>query len=225
MAADPIRKLHWETHYGGRRVRCFADRPSTLDAMFLDAVACGPENTAIICGPERLSYRQLAHRVETLTATLAQRGLKKGDRLALLVGNGVPFIISMLAAARLGVLLVPLNERQRAPEIQFVLNDCIARMMIVDAELLPNLPRRQDVPSLESLFVVGDGSSSDERFASLLCERPSPPAAELDEEDGFCVLYTSGTTGRPKGAVLTHLGVIHSVLHYQYGMGLGPHEV
>jgi long-chain acyl-CoA synthetase len=225
MPAAPIQPLRWETHYGGRRVRCFADRPSTLDAMFLAAVARGPENTAIISGPERLSYRQLAHSVEMIAANLAQRGLKKGDRLALLLGNGVPFIISTLAAARLGVLLVPLNERQRPPEIQFVLNDSVARMMIVDAELLPNLPRRQDIPALEMLFVVGDSGSGHGRFASLLCEHPSRPAVELDEEDGFCVLYTSGTTGRPKGAVLTHLGVIHSVLHYQCGMDLGSHEV
>jgi long-chain acyl-CoA synthetase len=225
MAVASITPLRWETHYGSRRVRCFAERPATLDAMFLEGLARGADRAAIICGPERLSYVQLEHRVERIAANLTQRGLKKGDRLALLVGNAVPFITTTLAAARLGVILVPLNQRQRRPEIQFVLNDCTARMIIVDAECLPNLPPRQDVPALEAISVVGECSSTDDSFASLLTECPGSPPADIEEEDAFCVLYTSGTTGRPKGAVLTHLGVIHSVLHYECAMNLGPHEV
>ncbi len=122
------------------------------------------------------------------------------------------------AAARAGIIAVPLNIRQRAPEILFVLNQCGAVGLIYDAEHGPNLPARDATPSLRLVASVGE--TNDRAFADLLRPGECAPAVEVGEEDVFCLLYTSGTTGRPKGAKLTHLGVVHSCLHFEYGMGL-----
>ncbi|WP_342641078.1 class I adenylate-forming enzyme family protein [Rhodoligotrophos ferricapiens] len=217
--ALPIRR---EIHYGTRLVRCFADRPPHIDAMFRKTVARHPEATALVLGDQRLSYRTLDDTVEYIAANLAARGLGKGDRIALLLGNGFEFVFLVLAAARLGAIIVPMNIRQRRPEIAFMLNQCAAAALVYDAEHGPNLPERDEVPALRHLFVVGEGEGT--AFSQLLAPG-SAPAVDIAEEDVFSILYTSGTTGRPKGAMLTHFSTVHSVIHYKECCGLGAGEV
>ena len=209
-----------ELHYGDRVVRCFEERPSNVDAMFRDAVVKFPDRAALILDDERLSYVELDRRVESLASGLLERGLVKGDRLALLIGNRIEFVVAVLAASRVGIISVPLNIRQRAPEIEFVLNQCAAAGLIYEAQFGVNLPERASTPALR--VVCSIGSTKDIDFVDIAgCGKRAPPSA-IDEEDIFCLLYTSGTTGRPKGAMLTHLGMVHSALHYQYGMSLRP---
>jgi acyl-CoA synthetase (AMP-forming)/AMP-acid ligase II len=220
----PTRREH---HYGGRLITCFANRPAGIDAMFRDAVRRAPDRCALVCGEQRLAYRELESQVEALAANLARRGFSKGDRLALLAGNRPEFLVAVLAAVRAGLIIVPIGIRQRRPEIEFVLKQCGAAGLIYDAELAGNLPRRGSLPELRELFVIGDGNGDGTPFASLLeghaQERATWPAS--GEEDVFCLLYTSGTTGQPKGAKLTHLGAIHSVMNYEQAMALRDGEV
>ncbi|HLN10577.1 MAG TPA: class I adenylate-forming enzyme family protein [Xanthobacteraceae bacterium] len=211
-----------ELHFGDRMVRCHAQRPLHVDAMLRDTVARHPDREAFALGAERITYRALDATVDAVAGQLAARGFGKGDRLALLVGNRLEFVYALLAAARIGVIAVPMNTRQRLPEIAFVLNQCEAAGLIYDADIADQIPVRSAIPSLRDVFVVGGGS--DVAF-DVLC-RPAPvPSCAIAEEDVFCLLYTSGTTGRPKGAMLTHLGTIHSLLHFQYGMDLAETDV
>jgi acyl-CoA synthetase (AMP-forming)/AMP-acid ligase II len=214
--------IRHELHFGGRMVRCFADRPAHIDAMVRETARRHPDREAFALGETRISYRMLDAAVEAVAGNLAARGFHKGDRLALLIGNRLQFVYALLAAARIGVIAVPMNIRQRRPEIEFVLNQCEAAGLIYDADIAEQVPPRATVPSLREVFVVGDGN--DTAFDVLM--RPATaPACEIAEEDVFCLLYTSGTTGRPKGAMLTHLGTIHSVLHFQHGFGLTERDV
>ena len=160
--------------------------------------------------------------MEAVAGNLARRGFRKGDRLALLLGNCFEFVYAILACARAGIIVVPMSIRQRAPETEFILTQCEAAGLIYQGELAEHLPDRATLPHLREIFVVGDGPGSP--FTELTTPATAP-AVVIGEEDIFSLLYTSGTTGRPKGAMLTHLGTVHSLLHFEHGMALRNGEV
>lgn len=217
-----------EVLYGNRIVSCFADRPPTVDRMFRDAAAQYADETALVEGDRRLSYAELDARVSDMAAGLLRAGFVKGERIALLMGNGIEFVVAFLAAARIGMISVPMNTRQRRPEVEFVLNQCQAAVVVVDAEFAVNLPPVADTPSLRAVYAVGEGDdlpAGAEPFEALA--RPGAAVAfpEVGQEDTLCLLYTSGTTGNPKGAMLTNVSVIHSVMHYAWAFGLREGDV
>src|SRR5947207_7867094 len=187
--------LRHETHYG-RVVRCFAERPAHIDAMFRASVAAAPDRDALVLGAERISYRALDAIIEAVAGNLAQHGLRKGDRLALLLGNCLEFVYAVLAAARIGVIVVPMSIRQRKPETEFILTQCEAAGLIYQGDLAAHLPDRAALAHLRAYFVVGEGPGTP--FADLT-GAATAPAVAIGEEDVFALLYTSGTTGRPKG--------------------------
>ena len=197
-----------EAHFGDRVVRCFADRARSLCQLFMDAVKRNSNGEALICGDERLTYRALEDRVARVAQGFALRGIGQGDRVALLLGNRTEFVVALLAAVRIGAIAVPLNIREQKPELAYVLDHCAAALLIYEDALEARLPSvRQRIP-------VSD-------FASLHADGPAA-AAEVQEEDTAAILYTSGTTGRPKGAMLSHLGIVHSAMHFERHMRLGP---
>jgi acyl-CoA synthetase (AMP-forming)/AMP-acid ligase II len=214
--------LRYETHYGNRVVRCFAQRPAHIDAMFREAVARHPERDALVLGDERISYRALDATVEAVAGNLTRRGFAKGDRLALLLGNCFEFVTTVLACARAGIIVVPMSIRQRKPETEFILSQCEAAGLIYQGDLAEHLPDRAALPHLRECFVIGEGPGT--LFAELTVPAAAPDVI-ITEEDIFSLLYTSGTTGRPKGAMLTHLGTVHSLMHYELGMALRDGEV
>jgi acyl-CoA synthetase (AMP-forming)/AMP-acid ligase II len=212
-----------EVHYGGRIVKCYANRPPTIDAMFRRTVASSPSRTAIVTETSRINYRDLDRTVDCVAGNLSGLGFAKGDRIALLVGNRPEFLIVVLAAARLGLIVVPVNTRQARTENEYMLSQCRAKGVVYDAAFAPNLPPRARLPSLDTLIVIGEEAEGTP-FGRLM-QMATSPAIAVDAEDVFCLLYTSGTTGRPKGARLTHLGAIHSVLNYRHGMVLVDGDV
>ena len=219
--------IRHEVLYGNRVVRCFADRPPTIDAMFRDAVSRNATRIALVDGDRRVTYAELDADVNNAASALQRMGFVPGERIALLVGNEVEFVIAFMAAARIGLISVPMNVRQRLPEVAFVLNQCQAAAVVVDAEHAPNLPGPQDATSVRATFVVGDAAAvpGGLPFASLLA--PTEPAAfpTVAQEDILCLLYTSGTTGKPKGAMLTHVSTIHSLIHYAWSFQLRQGDV
>src|SRR5437763_5612289 len=100
--------LRHETHYGDRVIRCFAQRTATIDALFRAAAAHAPERDALVLGDEHICYRVLDATVEATAGNLAQRGFRKGDRVALLLGNCFEFVTAVLACARAGIIVVPM---------------------------------------------------------------------------------------------------------------------
>lgn len=216
-----------EVLYGSRIVPCFADRPETIDAMFSAAAAANAARVALIEGERRVSYGDLEGMVQRVAQTLLRRGFGKGERIALLMGNEIEFVVAFLAAARIGMISVPMNVRQRLPEVTFVLNQCTASAVVVDAEHAANLPERADAPSVRETFVVGDagmvpGGMPFERLMDAGDVVELPP---VGQEDTLCLLYTSGTTGKPKGAMLTHVSVVHSLIHYAWSFQLREGDV
>jgi long-chain acyl-CoA synthetase len=214
--------MRYERHYGERIVRCFVERPRNAYDLLREATARNPDGEAIVCGPERLSYSDLEAAVERCAAGLAAAGIGTGDRVAMLLGNGVPFPVVLLAALRLGAIAVPMSVREQAPGITYMLAHCGAKLLIYDAGLADRLPGPETTPHLAHRIAVEAGALS--VALPLLAEPTGAAPAAVDEEDTAIILYTSGTTGRPKGAMLTHLSICHSALHYEYCMGLTPRD-
>ncbi|HET7409136.1 MAG TPA: class I adenylate-forming enzyme family protein [Paracoccaceae bacterium] len=216
--------LRRELHYGDRVVSCFADRPPHVHAMLAEAVAARPDAQAVICGETRLTYAALDAEVRALAAGLAARGIGPGDRVALLLGNGVPFVAMTHAVARRGAILVPLSVRDQTPGLRHALADSGAKLLVADAGPAALVPGCDQTPDLAHRFAVGDAPGF-EPFGALGRDPASAPAAAEPEEDApAAILYTSGTTGLPKGAVLTNLGIVHSASAYAAFMKLGPQD-
>jgi O-succinylbenzoic acid--CoA ligase len=220
--------MHWtdvpplrdEAHFG-RRLRCFAERPATLWTMFAATVARHGDREALVDGGQRLDYAKLDRVTERLAGHFHRLGLARGDRIALFLANEREFVHALLACLRLGAIAVPVNVREQRPELAFVLNQCGARAIVFDAALAERLPAPGDAPGLAVRLSVGSAAPRATPFEDLLEARsPEAPAADPGEDEPAVILYTSGTTGRPKGAMLTHFNVLHSVLHYRTCMRL-----
>jgi long-chain acyl-CoA synthetase len=207
-------RMRRERRYGDRVVACFAERPANVDAMFRRAAAEFPQADALVAEDgARLSYAALDERVERCAAGLAAAGLLKGDRLALLLGNRFEFAVANLACARLGLIAVPLNVRQQRPENEYAIGHCGARGLIFEADLAERLPR-PGTTGLVRLWSCGGAAPGAEPFEALLAPARAPEV-EVGEEEVCTILYTSGTTGRPKGAMLTHFGQVHAALQFE----------
>ncbi len=210
-----------ETHYAdGRRVRCFVERPRSVYGLLEAAVARRPDGDAVICGAERLTWRALQVQADALAAGLAQRGIARGDRVALLLGNRTEFVVATFALARLGAVVVPLSIRSQQPEVVYALENCGAAGVLVEDALFDRLPHAGEAPKLR-LRISMTPQAQCEAYGALLVKGAPPPVAPVDEEETAVILYTSGTTGKPKGAMISHFNIAHSVLHYEVCMGLG----
>lgn len=214
----PIPALRHERHYDGRIVPCFADRPPGLSAMLADAVARNPGGEALICGPARFDYLALDDASARIAGGLASLGVGCGDRIALLLANSAEFVIALLGIIRLGAIAVPLNVREGPRELAFVLSDCGARVLVHDASLASNLPPPGKTPALAHRVAVGQPSRCIS-FDDML-RAPRHGSVLIGEEGVAAILYTSGTTGRPKGAMITHIGLVHAAMIYEACMGL-----
>ena len=215
--------MRLESHFGDRVVRCFVDRPRSLHALLVQSAALHPQREALVCGPERFTWQQLHDASARLGAGLAVRGVGVGDRVAMLIGNRSEFVTTLFAIARLGAIAVPISIREQTPGLRYMLNDCAAVLVIHDADLADRLPTSADLPLLRTRVSIGACIGSEEFNHLLAHPQQSAPAAVV-EEDIAVIMYTSGTTGNPKGATLTHLGIVHSSMHYQIGMGLTEND-
>ena len=221
-AAGPGGVLRIERHYGDREFLCFSERWPDLNAMVREVVAAHGEGEAVVGDGRRLTFRELSALAENAAGHLARCGISPGDRVALLLGNCPEFSIFLLACFRLGAIAVPLGTRQREPELRYLLNDCGASALVLEAEFSGNLPPADTTPGLTLRVAVGAEVPGCEPVADFLRPAPPPPMPTVNEEDTAVILYTSGTTGRPKGAMLTHLGIIHSLITFRRCLGLEP---
>jgi long-chain acyl-CoA synthetase len=200
---DRVPPLRAERHFD-RPLQCYVERPRSLVQMLEEAAACNPRGEALVDGERRLDWRALIDRVAATGGALAARGVTAGDRVGILLGNRAEFPLAFLAAAWIGAIPVPISIREQRAGLEYILGHCAARAVISEPDLVDRLPAG---PALISLGEFWTGKKTVE---------PAPGA----EDDTAAILYTSGTTGRPKGAMLTNLGIVHSALNYQYCMQL-----
>jgi fatty-acyl-CoA synthase len=185
------------------------------------------ERTAYVIGPHRVSYRHFNATANRLAHSLAALGVRRGDRVATLARNRVEYPAIYFAVAKLGAIHVPVSFRYRAGEIRHALAQSDASVLLHAAEFAEVVSGlRAELPALRHLVPL-DGSGPD-GFAALLAraadtEPPSDPV--LDERDPHVMLYTSGTTGDPKGALLSHRAYVLQAAQTQRTTGLGEDDV
>ena len=216
--------LRLERHYGDREFLCFSERWPDLNAMIEEVAQAHGGSEAVVGDGRRLTYRALAELATNAAGHLARRGVRSGDRVALLLGNCPEFLIFLLACFRLRAIVVPLGTRQREPELRYLLSDCGASALVLEAEFASNLPPADAVPDLALRILVGEGVPGCMPAADFFEPISPPPMPSARDEDTTVILYTSGTTGQPKGAMLTHLSIIHSLITLRRCLGLGSGE-
>ena len=214
--------MRHERHFDDRVMRCFAARPSGPYAAFEHAVAARPDAVALVAGDVRLTYAALNERAACAAGGLEVRGVRAGDRVAMLIGNRAEFVIALLATLRLGAIAVPMGTRLQSPEVAYIVAHSGARLLVHDADLASRLPDAAAVPELRVRISVAGAADGSERFEALEEPGAAAPVHRAGEEAIAVILYTSGTTGRPKGAMLTQLNLVHSMLNYVHSMNVGP---
>lgn len=212
-----------EHHYGDRVFPCHMNRPRNVYGLLAEAADRHSDRTALICDDVRMTYAELDKEVRHVAAALAARGVGPGDRVAILLGNGVPFIVVTYATAFLGAVTVPLNPRDQKPGIRHALINSEAMVLVVEAEFCDIAPSPVETPNLTARFSVG-AAEGFEDYETLKSAPPSQHPAETAEDSVATILYTSGTTGVPKGAMLTGLGIVHSASNFVQTMSLGPDD-
>ena len=180
-------------------------------ADFSDMLACWaaqrPDATAITFGDTRRSWAQLAERVQRVAAGLRAAGLQPGDRIAVLDLNHPSCLELTLACAQIGTANAVVNFRLAPPEIVYVINDAKARLLFVGPEFAGAVTQlKPQLPTIER--VISIGGANDEYEPWLAAQVPDARVHPAGRSDCFVQLYTSGTTGFPKGAMLTHHGML-----------------
>ncbi len=173
--------------------------------------ASRPNVTFLVQGDQRYTYEEHDNAAKSIAHSLAALGVRHGNRVAVVSANNPEWVLTFWACAILGAICVPLNAWQKSEELQFALADSGSKVVIADRKRLDLLVSvLPDLPEVTQVFLVGampTGADGGARpFDELLGDGTDPgmPDVVIDEDDILAILYTSGTTGRPKGATITH---------------------
>ena len=199
--------------FEGALETAYARRYPNLYAIFLEGLARFPDDEIFVFPTlgQRYTRRRLDEAVRKVAASLKDDcGVKKGERVAMILLNNPEFCISYLAIAAVGAISVVINARLETEELAFQLRDSGSRLVIVENSLYERVqPLRGKLDNLEIFVTTGDeGVDGTMPFTGLMArETPSHVCVEVSERDICSICYTSGTTGRPKGSVITHRNV------------------
>lgn len=202
----------------GRPVRAWKNAPPTLAHVFAAGRTYGSK-IFLVHEDERVSFEAFSRAVLQLAAHWRERGLTKGDRVAVIMRNLPEWPVAFFAAAISGAIVTPLNAWWTGPELEFALSDSGARFVVIDGERLSRLtPHLGALPGIYEILVArGDGENALEDvigtphgWAGL--EDRALSEISLVPEDEATLFYTSGTTGRPKGALGTHRNIVSNIM-------------
>lgn len=186
-----------------------------------------PNDEALIFASAAVTYGELNQAVNRTAHALAASGVGRGDRVAALGRNSFEYVQLYFALAKLGAMLVPLSFWHRTKELEYTIGDAEPKMVFVEPELTE--PIRPVIESAGAAFETvqlpaQDGT--DEQWRAFLARAWSDaePQVEIDRRDAHMILYTSGTTGRPKGAVLSHARTVDDAFAMALTMGIKPSD-
>ena len=206
----------------GVPTRAYDSAPPSMALLWAASAEHGDKDY-LVYEDERLTYAQVHERVDALCAHLASAGIGHGGRVAIAMRNYPEWVVGYWATVKLGAAVVGMNAWWTRPEMEFGLADCEATVLLCDQERLeriaPGLGGLREDRRLHVVAVRTEGDLPDDavHFDDALAaagKPPEPPA--IGPEDDVCIFYTSGTTGHPKGAVLTHRGAVSNLLNLAF---------
>ncbi len=192
----------------------------TLTEMLEESCRIYSRKVAVVFGKKRITYHQLNQQVDRVSQGLLQLGIKRDEKLAILLKNCPEYILSYFAILKTGGIVIPLNFMLKEEELKYILDNAQVSAIIASPEFMPTINRlKLRLENLKQVIVVGEEIPETINFSGLLSE-PSPCAQGLGEslagenkpDDVASILYTSGTTGYPKGVMLTHRNLISNVI-------------
>ena len=194
----------------GSPVQMYKERRQNLRSLMEDN-ALRADVTFLVQGDRRFTFAEHDLAARRVARGLQELGVGKGDRVAIVSANNPEWVITFWACAILGAIAVPLNAWQKSDELQFALDDSGSMVVVADRKRLDLIvPVLDDCPTVQHVFVsdvLDPGDIAIVRHYDELygpASDPGMPSGDLDEDDILAILYTSGTTGRPKGATITH---------------------
>ena len=198
-------------------------RFQTLVDVYHDSVKTFPDNP--LFGTKRggvwewMTYLEFGRQTDGFRAGLAELGLKRGDRIAIIANNRPEWAIAAYACFGLGIAFVPMYEAQLPKDWEFIVKDCEAKALIVATDaiaqktkaFLESIPSLQTIISLDPATPAGGAEDKVKTFKALAATKTSVPAIKPETKDIACFIYTSGTTGNPKGVILSHGNIASNV--------------
>ena len=186
-----------------------------------------PSRAAVVFEDRSLSFAELDRRVNRLANALAARGVRSGDKVAVLMYNSIEVVESFFAVQKLGACPVPVNFRLAASEVTYILEDSDSVAVLTDGRLTQlALDVTSQIPAVRFVATTGEAAEGAEAYEDLVASgSPDAPDNVVEESDLAFLMYTSGTTGRPKGAMLTHRNLVTNTVNWVMEMEARPGDV
>jgi long-chain acyl-CoA synthetase len=199
----------------------------TIASILAESAVRHADRTAVVLGDLKLTYAQLWGHTKQYAQVLRDQGVGPGDKVALLLPNTPHFPLAYFGTLALGAVAVPVHALLKADEIQYVLEDSGAKVLVCAAPLLGEGAKGAELADVPVLAVMDGGDATIERIDQKALEaQPIEALVPREAEDTAVILYTSGTTGTPKGAEITHLNVIMNVVaSATSSFDIGPDDV
>jgi long-chain acyl-CoA synthetase len=185
----------------------------TIASILAESAVRHADRTAVVLGDLKLTYAQLWGHAKQYAAVLREKGVGPGDKVAMLLPNTPHFPLTYFGTLALGAVAVPVHALLKAEEIQYVLEDSGAKVLVCAAPLLGEGAKGAELAGVPVLAVMDGGDATIERIDNRAFEvQPIEAVEQREPDDTAVILYTSGTTGTPKGAEITHLNVTMNVM-------------
>ena len=187
----------------------------TLGEIFTRNAKLYPTKNGIICGERKLTYQELNARVNRLVSALAAENIGKGDRVAILSKSCPEYMEAYGLAEKGGIILVPLNWRLVARELKYMLLDAGVKAIIVSQEYIPVINAiRHELPEIKKYISLEDSAQDYDFYEDVISRGlPDEPVIQIEPDDIAYIIYSSGTTGLPKGIMLTHGGQLDNAVN------------
>ena len=202
-----------EAEIRGQTYRVFKNIPKTLGQFFAETSAAQGDKPFLVYEGDRLTFRELHERSLKFANAMATRhGVKPGDHVAIAMRNYPEWCIAYIGLISLGAVVVPLNAWWKGEELKFGLEDSGAKIVVADGRRLDYIKPYKDELGLTIILARDEGDGADDRLDALVAAgEATQPDVHIEPDDRYCIVYTSGSTGNPKGVVLTHRGALSTL--------------
>src|SRR5659263_541891 len=195
------------------------------DIPYLQARRRGGKTAVVTDAGDLLSYAALDDRCRRFAAFLRSRSVAKGDRVALLLQNVPEFVVSYFGILAAGCVAVPVNYRLSPPEVAYILSDCAASVVVTTSAQFEKVAGQEGVRGVRDWLLVDGPTEGSLPFGDALSPDPVSAPAPADPDDVAVLLYTSGTTGFPKGAMISHRNTLFNVDSCRATLGYREEDV